>query len=275
VKAPPRWAIPWDYVGSAVGGRRQRALFDKVERFCLFVGHARSGQTVVGSLMNSHPDVVIAHELDVLRYLALGFTRDQIYELALRRDRQFTEDAGSKTKMGYVFAVPGQWQGRFRALRVIGDKKAGASARALRSRPQLLHRLAATAGVPLRVIHVTRNPFDNIAAIARRSGKDLSASADSYFRRCETIAGLSLPDDGEIVHMRHEDFVADPIVELGELCRFLGVESTEAWARDCARQVFSSPRQARREASWSPELLARVERGIADFRFLKGYHFED
>lgn len=275
MKAPPAWALPWEYASSALAGRRQRGLFDKVERFCMFVGHARSGQTVVGSLLNAHPDMVIAHELDALRYVSMRFGRDQIYDLALRRDVRFSEEEGSKTKTGYVFAVPGQWQGRFRALRVVGDKKAGTSARTLRSRPELLRRLASTTGVPLRVIHVTRNPFDNIAAIARRSGKDLPAAAESYFRRCETIAGLDLPESGEILHVRHEDFVADPAGGLGDLCAFLGVDSPEGWVRDCARQVFESPRKARTEAEWSPELLERVDRGISEHDFLKGYRFQD
>ena len=39
---------------------------DGVERFVLFIGHARSGHSIIGSMMDAHPNMVISHEFQVL-----------------------------------------------------------------------------------------------------------------------------------------------------------------------------------------------------------------
>ena len=52
---------------------------------------------------------------------------------------------------------------------VLGDKKGGNTARQLIAEPHLLHCCEAFTALPHRYVHVTRNPFDNIATIAKRS----------------------------------------------------------------------------------------------------------
>ena len=42
---------------------------DEVERVCLFIGHPRSGHSLVGAMLDAHPDLCIAHELDMLAFL--------------------------------------------------------------------------------------------------------------------------------------------------------------------------------------------------------------
>ena len=49
-----------------VRARRHRDDFAAVRTFLLFVGHPRSGHSLVGSLLDAHPDVVVSHELDAL-----------------------------------------------------------------------------------------------------------------------------------------------------------------------------------------------------------------
>ena len=56
--------------------------------------------------------------------------------------------------------MPGQWQGRFRNIRVIGDKSRSAqSVEWLHSRPRLLEGLAAATAARVRLVHVVRNPW--------------------------------------------------------------------------------------------------------------------
>ena len=52
---------------------------------------------------------------------------------------------------------------------MIGDKKGGKSTLRLGERPELLDRLAATVAVPVKIIQVVRNPYDNIATMHRRA----------------------------------------------------------------------------------------------------------
>src|SRR5688572_9593174 len=72
------------------GAEAERALAD-VRGYCMFVGYPRSGHSLVGSLLNAHPNVVIAHELDALKYVERGVSRGGLFSLILRRDRRFAE----------------------------------------------------------------------------------------------------------------------------------------------------------------------------------------
>ena len=89
---------------------------------------------------------------------------------------------------------------------MIGDKRGGAVTRAIADHPDFLDRTRALVDVPLRLIHVVRNPFDNIATISKRHRMNLEDAADYYFRHVETNARLlqTLSCD-ELMTIRHED----------------------------------------------------------------------
>lgn len=236
----------------------------------MFVGHPRSGHSLVGSLLNAHPEIVIAHELDALRFVGLRFSRDQLFELLLQRDAQFAR-AGHRTKSGYEYVVPGGWQGRFSRVRVVGDKKGGASTGKLGRRPQLLDQLRRTAGVPVRLLNVTRNPFDNIATVHRRSKKTLEQSCDAYFRRCRTVSRIKDQAGDDLRQVRYESFLADPQAVLRDLCRFLGVEASNEYLSACVSIVRATPHRSRHDVVWPEGLVASVTERMADFDFLEGY----
>ena len=150
---------------AAVGGFRHRRALGGVETFFLVLGYARSGSTLVGSLLDAHPNMVVADEADILRYVHPGVSRRQLFAIILERDRQFAHV--DRRWHGFDYSVPGGSQGRFTTLRVVGDKHAGRATRRLWRDPKLLGRLRAVVRVPIRVLHVTRNPFDNIASVAQ------------------------------------------------------------------------------------------------------------
>ena len=51
------------------GAIASKPLLDDVKTLCLFIGYQRSGHSLVGSLLDAHPRMAIAHELDALFYL--------------------------------------------------------------------------------------------------------------------------------------------------------------------------------------------------------------
>jgi hypothetical protein len=160
--------------------------------------------------------------------------------------------------------VPGQWQGEFSRLRVIGDKKAGASTGQLSRDPSLLDRLRETVKVPLRVVHVVRNPYDNIATMQRRdrwrADRTLESSADLYFELAEAVEALRARVAAEEwIDLVHEDFVDDAEAAVRRLCGFVGLEPAESYVRDCAATVLPSPKRTRDGLPWSPELVESVQ----------------
>ena len=274
VGTQPRSRLPLLFITSLPQGFRQRHLFDQVERYCMFVGYPRSGHSLVGSLLDAHPDVVISHELDSLRLMRFRFSRDQLYALILANERSFTASGRHWTNSDYH--VPDQWHGSYRTLRVIGDKKGGQSTRRLRSNPELLDRLRRKVGVPIRVVHVVRNPFDNIASMKLRRTASLEEVTDDYFGLCNVMAGIGqyFARD-ESVTVRYESLVDDAPSSLRHLCSFLEVEPEEGFIRAAASAVRPEPSRSRDRLDWPPQLVAEIGRRIERYPHLEGYSFAD
>lgn len=251
-------------------------MFEEVEKYCTFIGYPRSGHSLVGSLLDAHPDAVIAHELNALEHVRAGIDRERLFRLLVENSRGFTESG--REWEGYAYEVTGQWQGRYRRLRVIGDKKGGASTRVLASEPRLLDRLHETVAVELAFVHVIRNPYDNIGTMfrRRRANRSLRATIKRYFALCDAVA-LIRAQAGEdaVFDIRHEVVVEDPLSRMGELCEFLGLEPEEGYLRACSGLVYGSPHKSRNEIEWNPAALEMVQEGIERYGFLKGYSFEE
>jgi hypothetical protein len=267
---------PGTALATAVQARRLRADFEPVRSFLLFVGHPRSGHSLVGALIDAHPDAVVAHELDALKYVEAGFGRDQLYTLIVRHQQARAAD-GLRSGSGYAYAVTGQSQGRYDRLEVVGDKKGGRSTRRLAEQPDLFDRLTRTVGVPVKVVQVVRNPYDNIATMYRRGHRlPLAEHAATYFELSSTVRSLRERIDPDHFHeLRLETLIAEPTNTLIRLTGFLGLESSAEYLAACEAVVFPTARRTRTEAPWTPELLTLVGERVAEHQSLDGYEFAE
>lgn len=247
---------------------------EDVQRFAFFIGYARSGHTLVGTMLNAHRHVVIAHELDAIKFVRHRFSRRQLYALLLARDQQF--GSIGRTWSGYEYDIPGQFQGRYEQLRVLGDKRARASVLQLADDPALLDRVRRRVKVPIRVLHVTRNPFDNIATEARRHKMSLANATRWYEQICRAISVVRpLLDASELVDLRYESFVEDTGPSLASLCDFLGVEPESTYLEACASIVWPSTKRSRDAIAWSADERRGVDRLIETYEVLQSYSFDE
>jgi hypothetical protein len=252
--------------------RRYPDEFERVKTFCLFIGYPRSGHSLVGAMLNAHRHAVISHELDAPKWLLAGCSRDVLYSRILGRAAWFNLRGN---RSNYEYQIPNRWQGRFEALRVIGDKRGGSAALWLGQHPDLLRRLRATVGVPLRLVHVVRNPFDNIAAISRWHGLSLDQSIDFYFSHCRTTGTLDASADvAEWTTIHHENVIRSPEPTLTALCAFLGLVPDPEYLADCASIVFDRPTHPSRRTAWSRAQISDVERRAREYPFLDRYTFD-
>lgn len=255
--------------------------FGELDAFCLFVGYPRSGHSLVGSILDAHPEVVIAHEADALKLVAQrGRTREEVFEALFVNARLQAERESGRTQSGYLYEVPGQWQGRVTRLRVLGDKGGGGSSRRLAADPSELRRFAEVVGLPLRLLHVTRNPFDVVARISRVTRRGVpKQTLDEALTRFEVlaVANAALIDGGafDVLTIRHESFVDDPRAGIREACRYLGVDATDDYVEASAGIVWSQPHRTRELVEWSDRQVDRLERIIERHDFLRGYAFVD
>jgi hypothetical protein len=253
-------------------GWRERHVYDDVTAFGAFLGYARSGHTLLAALLDAHPDAVISNELDAFAALRHGFPRLALFHMIRENARAF--GAGGAEWTGYSYEVPGGWQGRHRKLRVIGDKKAALSTRRLHNNPWLIERTRRVVGVPVRLIHVVRDPFDHVGARIRHKKGDWTPERVmdqlfSIYDAVETIKARALP--GEIMDLRHEDLISDPRREIDRCREFLGLDPEPEWLDAAAGLVLPRPRGGRERVEWTDARRAAIEERIAKHEFLHAY----
>ena len=112
---------------------------EQVETFIFFLGHARSGHSIVGSILDAHSHVILAHEANL--FLTLNedlsskrpqYNNKSVIFNALWKNSFDSSTSGLRTeegkahKKGYTLAIDGLYQGTFVApIQVIGDKSGG------------------------------------------------------------------------------------------------------------------------------------------------------
>lgn len=278
-----------------------------IERFVLFMGHHRSGSSILGAMLNSHPEIVISHEVPLLQELTNSdvLEKGRIVRRIMERDRQVREWTSPPYGMmgGYTYAVNTQWQGKYSRLRIIGDKNSVAVTNWMYSSPALLDSLRHVMGVPISVFFTYRNPYDIVAAewlrVLRnergnaaipRSFLDfnppdtekpqieqdfISSGSRQIAMSRKILKVLTLFSEAEIFPIKHEDFIAFPKENLRRACEFLGVECTEEYLEACAAISYSSPHQTRFKVRWTPEQKAQVDEAVRTYPWFEGYTYED
>ena len=243
--------------------------------FCFFVGHVKCGTSLLGAMLDAHPNVILADEVDALGHLGAGFSRDEVFHLL----RKGAEDEARKGRVtarrlgGYALAVPGGSQGGVEVPLAVGDGRAGPTTKLLAADPTLLDRLPSMVpGVDVRVFMVLRNPLDPIALSMIRGKRTFEDAAAHFFATCETLVSVRAQLPPQALHtVRYEDVVANPVGELAAACAFIGVEAPADYLSACAAIVHPSPDRDRDRVAWTPEMLRIVEAGIARFDFLSPY----
>jgi len=104
---------------------KRNSPYDAVESFVLFVGYPRSGHSLIGAILDSHPEIIIPHEFDLLNKLN-RFFNDPNEESNSRRLRIFSKlhsvsrrqamfgNRSPNYSHGYSYHIPGSWQGKYK-----------------------------------------------------------------------------------------------------------------------------------------------------------------
>ena len=273
---PLRW---WPLRGEL--GRRGRRRWRRAHAVCLFLSPPRSGHSLLGALLDAHPDAAIGHELDALLFLRWGWRLVEVLPL-LERSAQW---AATQELLpgGYGYRLAGQ--GQVRQPLVVGDKHGEATLVELARRPWLRQRLELTSPAPLHWLRAVRHPLDNIATIAQKidsiaaevlppGGTDLQR-AEAYFFQLADWMDQGGGPQSRLLDVRHEDLLAEPERELGRLAGFLGLEPDPAWLARCQAILRPAPHLSRREVFWEAGQQERILQRCGEYGFLSSYGPEE
>ena len=211
---------------------------ESIKRYVMFIATAHSGHSLVGSLLDAHPMMLVANEDDVfsryLKYHSNSYpstpleTRGEIFESILSNSLKCA--LYGRWQHAYNYTVPHGWGGDWKPgkLAVIGDKKGGTTAKRLRAlhsekkMVKVFQEFQTTISLPIHIIHVfwDRNSDvyrknDKLVSILRSgiSSDILSASEwDNSVYTCgdrnsqeslimETCDALGVPCDSTVMNL--------------------------------------------------------------------------
>ena len=228
----------------------------RLRHFVIFLGNPRSGTTLVRSLLNAHPEVCIAVEVNVIARLRDGATWESIVAAIAANEARF---ARNPTWTDYEYAVESVGP-RSGAPLIIGDKKSANTTMTLALDWSPVERLAELCQpATLKVIHCVRHPLDTIATRALRKGTSPGEKTSSYFD-LEAGAALQIQrpplTDAHRIHL--ETLIGSPEQTLSELLRFLDLDAPPGYVDACRALLYDTPRQTRHEVRWPRETLAEI-----------------
>ncbi|KAJ7382040.1 hypothetical protein OS493_037528 [Desmophyllum pertusum] len=281
-------------------------LYDGVETFVMFIGYPRSSHSLLAAILDAHPEIIIPNEYDVIehweKYRSSRLTEKNMQKYVLFDDlhqhsmkqAMFGIRAGNNTSLttGYHYNIPGLWQGGYqRRIKVIGDKKGDKTALDLTSSMRVLEEINQVAQVPMKFIHVTRNPFDNISTMmllatesrdtVREEGVKINKSTEleraikNYFQMAASNQRVRERYGDAVIDIPGHETVIRPKETLQRLCDHLGVTCSEDYFEKCSRILYGAPSVARDKVVWTEEQKARVTKMTKNYTFLKDYSFDE
>ncbi len=275
--------------------------YDRINSFVQFLSFPRSGHSLIGSLLDAHPNAIVSHELDAMGLVHKGFSKKIIYGLIENNSLSFTKHG--RFWNGFSYEVENQQHGSASDLTVIGDKKGDWAVRWFDKDPELITKLRNTTTDKLRWLLVTRNPLDNIATLSLRKNRtyddvriqnkskdtfaaELKSKQDSgtisatarddmiadYRLLCNTISKMQRElASEEVLHIVYEDFCQAPEKGLSQICDFLGLTPTDDYLKSCSAKITPSLHKSRKRVEWSQSQLDEVKDIAQDHDFLSCY----
>ena len=138
-----------------------------VKYFAIFLGFGCGGTTLVGALLDGHPNIVLATDYQLFikwpQYRTYHQNISQLYSALHRYSISFAKYFRYNSGKGYSFDLPGGFNGRYNeSISVIGEKEAGSATILYMNEHQewmrTLKELQETVKVPVKAVQVRNYP---------------------------------------------------------------------------------------------------------------------
>ena len=282
---------------------------EQIKVLTFFLGHSRSGHSIIGTLLDAHPHMVVANEGRLFIKLQEDLTNKKPHYTSksailnpLWKKSVYSCRRGSRSnaKKGYSLSIDGLYQGMFvPPIQVIGDNNAGRTTDLFVDQPlqweQVFLKLKSLVNIPIRVLQVIRNPYDNIAtavlyksvgaprkvAAVKHGNETLEVDdhimqyyINRYFNRAQAVQQIKNKYDLSLLEIHGEDLIENPKAVMLSICQFLGVSCSDNYLESCSNKLFKSESKTRYKIRWSKEFISNVQESIMNFDNLKRYSFD-
>lgn len=237
-----------------------------------FIGEGRCGHTIISAILDSHPNAAISEEeKPISRWLRdpSVWTKEailaRVVNTGLGKERKAIVQATGLKGL----RTPKE------PLLVMGDKCGWDAVLEVKKRgvaPDILTKFSSYINMPVKALHVSRHPLDNISAW-HQSPKYQRLYPDPYYRLRVLIrrysrfytAAEEIMAGQDVFHLRHEDLCSNPSNEILALCAWLDLPVDKSWLDMASGAVFTKPNNRFEKEPWEfPELVEMVYWRIID-----------
>lgn len=281
--------------------------YKTIDTLLFFVGYPRSRHTLMASLLDAHPHMIVANENNLFYRLKNGkkYERSQMFDTLIEGSKGFLKGGKGIVMKGnlqntshFGFWMEGYWQGSYdKYIKVIGDKTAWMNSGVFRSTTpedvtKLVDDIEKKYRVKVKFIHMMRNPFDIVSTIVLRNTKEkggrfkdhsqkvddpklLEESMERFFNWAQgsAIAREVLGD--KLLDVDGLKLVNKPIEYMSKVCQFIEIACSDEYLMACAEVVDSTPSTTRDWVVWSKEHKNRMYSEFEKYPFLAHYSFDD
>lgn len=240
-----------------------------LQMFVLIIGNARSGSTLLGSVLDAHPNATVANETIDSANLWRGLTGREIVQNILKNAE--AQAISGRPSSGYLYQISIPPRAKHQ-INVVGDKVWNPATLLLHGDYNLLPSLEDRLGIPVMLLHSIRNPYDVVATMHMRSGAPVSDRIKWYRAHCESVAAIEerIPGD-RLIHVHHEELVRRPAEIIRSCCERLHLEIHDQHIGHCRKILFTEPRLTRDQVEWQATDIGSVQDMIHAFHWLDVY----
>lgn len=275
---------------------------DGVKLFVVFIGYPRSGHSFIGSVIDGHPEAIMAHEYRLFSKCSEFDPQSTLFQRKadifnnLYKSSVFSAYGGwrsnNTTSKGYNLHIT-EWHGSFTTLNVIGDKSGGITSRYFYNNYTTMetcyHQLLTTIQIPVLFVHVVRNPFDMIATgLVRRetgaedmrrmlsNGQKIEIPLEYYDKIITEIfqfadAVTRVKQFANVLEIVQEEYVRNPSYYVKLICASLHLSCTKEYIDTCVKKAYKEVTRSRDLLVWPSDIKKRIEDEAKKYPFFSTY----
>lgn len=254
--------------------------FASLKYFCVFIGYPRSGHSIIGSIIDAHPNACISHEYHALaNYTNFNTKEDFFYELLKTAEQQANS---GRQSYGYEYLFEGLSQGTIEQLQVIGDKRGSGTTHYLINDLNSIDIFQQFVELPLKIIHVTRNPYDIITTKASyHQSKKVTITKEAIQTSIrvlekEALLNQQLIDSKkhEILSFAHESLILNPIDTIQNLFNYLELPIDQKFIAKIVAKIFANSNKSRNSYAWNSAEIEQVKNQILSIPIFSEYNYD-
>ncbi len=238
-------------------------MYKNIKKFVSFIGGVRTGHTLVGSLLDAHPNIDISIRQNPMLKLENNISRNSLFDIIIKYCKK------SKRKIGgYSYLINNSKRGN---IYVIGDSAATYKNMKKISNNKIFNKFCNYIRVPIYWIWVIRDPFETVQSACKISGKPIDNVIERYEEAYLLSHKFCKKHKGKVIIVYLEELIKDPKKEVSKILDFIVVPYDKKYLDNCARFVFSNPHKVFNSKIWNKKQLNKVNNIIKNISELSCY----